>query len=51
VKLSDVALPEDHKQLLLNTFLSFDQFQKVGVAPFLPSCTQSQLTFTVLMIF
>ena len=28
--MSDVALPDDHKQLLLNTFQSFDQFQKVS---------------------
>ena len=31
VTLSDVALPEEHRQLLLNTFTSFEQFQKVRV--------------------
>ena len=30
VTLSDVALPEEHRQLLMNTFESFDQFQKVN---------------------
>ena len=30
VSLQDVALPDDHRQLLLNTFHSFDQFQKVS---------------------
>ena len=30
VTLQDVALPEDHRQLLVNTFHSFDKFQKVS---------------------
>ena len=29
VTLQDVALPDEHRQLIKNTFLSFEQFQKV----------------------